>query len=86
MPLRGALLVLRQQMRRHVRRDLLWAGGLLLILLVLSGLLETPPDAISHEQHSASVPFWQETVFYLYSVHAFGLRWLLMFNFVPHSR
>ena len=79
-PLGGALLVARQRVRRTLRRDLLWMALLLAALLGVSGLLETEPPTPSGGMVSSPL-FWQGTAIYLFSVHAFCLRWLLTFVF-----
>ena len=67
-------------MRHTIRRDLTGATLLLFVLLAVSGLLETQPQ-MANGSEATRFPFWQDTAFYLRSVHAFGLRWLLMFVF-----
>ena len=79
-PLSGAVVVMRQRLRPAVRRDLTGAALLLFVLLGVSGLLETQPP-MANGSEASPPPFWQDTAFYLHSVHAFCLRWLLMFVF-----
>ena len=84
-PLSGFLLVLRQRVRRTVKRDLAGTVVLLALLLGLSGLLEVPPPLRRHTGDITVVvhtPFWVGRSFYLNSVTDYASRWLLMYLFL----
>jgi hypothetical protein len=86
--LAGVGVVLRQRMRRHARRDLVWAGLLLVGLLGISGWLQVQPfrPDIRGSLCGCSLDGLGDArvlrfrlAFFLFGVPDYYLRWLLMY-------